>query len=56
MGMSFDCYFEYCEGVNISVQIFTWTYVFNSLGYVPRSGYMNKNVPEKQKLITSNQT
>ena len=38
MGMSFDCYFEYCEGVNISVQIFTWTYVFNSPGYVPKRG------------------
>ena len=41
-------------GVNISVQIFTWTYVFNSPGYIPRRGYMNKNVLEKQNFNNLN--
>ena len=41
-------------GVNIGVQIFTWTYIFNSPGYIPRSGYMNKNVPEKQNFNNLN--
>ena len=42
--------------MNICIQIFVWTYLFNSLGYIPRSRIAGVYVNSKFNLLKNYQT